>query len=277
MNVQQSWVLVRTLVLGLVFFGVAMAIAISVVMLNARVSPAVPWFPVPVLAVVLGGSWWVSRRWDIGWPGRAPSSPGRTYGLALAVTVFGVVLCILQGAGFGMVRAAETVAGVSSPAFQLAYGVTMGVVSAVLAEVTFRGIIQTRYEQILGAWPAILVVAAINTAAHRWGPALEAQWAAYFLSLAALGYLRTVTGSVIPPLVAHGVANFVLGFVLWFAGPLDQGRLLTMGNGLAVAGLTALVIASAWISGRLGRQLAEGAPARSGLAPAERAQHTEGA
>lgn len=232
--------LLGTVLAGIIFFGVGMGISMGLVMLNARVSPALPWFPVPVLALAAAMTLWASRRWDIGLPGRPDPHPLHTWSLALAVTVLGVVMCILQGAGFGMVRAAETVAGVESPAFQLAYGVTLGVMAAILAEVTFRGILQTRFQAALGPWPAILLVAAINTAAHRWGPALEAQWAAYFISLAALGYLRVVTGSLVPPLVAHAVANFILGLVLWFAGPLDQGRLLAPDNRAGLVSLIAL-------------------------------------
>ena len=127
----------------------------------------------------------------------------------------------------------------TSAAFQLAYGVTLGVIAALLAEVTFRGILQTRFESVLGPWPAILAVAAINTAAHRWGPDLAAQWVAFFLSLTALGWLRVVTRSLVPPLVAHGVANLVLGLVLWFAGPFHQGTLLTPENR---AGLVSVVV-----------------------------------
>lgn len=256
----QGWALARILMLGLLFFGVSMAVAIGLVMLNARISPDLPWFPLPVLLLLSAVSVWAGRRWDIGLPGRPVGSAAQTWGLTLAVGVLGVTLCLLQGAGSGMVRAAETVSGVTSPAFQAAYGITLGIVSAVLAEVVFRGIIQTRYAEILGPWPAILVVAAINTAAHRWGPALEAQWAAYFLSLAALGYLRIATGSLVPPLVAHGVANFLLGWVLWIGGPFDQGRLLTPGYEGALMGTIALAVVALLATWVLGRGLATRLP-----------------
>lgn len=247
--------LLGTVLAGLVFFGVGMGLAMGLVSLNARWSPAIPWFPLPVLVLAGAMTAWAARRWDIGLPGRPDPRPLHTWSLALAVTVLGLVMCILQGAGFGMVREAETVAGVESPAFQLAYGVTLGVMAAILAEVTFRGLLQTRFQAALGPWPAILLVAAINTAAHRWGPELAAQWAAYFIALAGLGYLRVVSGSLVPPLVAHVVVNFILGLVLWFAGPLDQGRLLAPDNRVVLAGLSVLAAIALAVAAWSGRKL----------------------
>jgi membrane protease YdiL (CAAX protease family) len=106
----------------------------------------------------------------------------------------------------------------------------------VLAEVVFRGYLQGRWTLLLGSWPAILGVAALNTAAHRGGPELADQWLGYFVALAALGWLRAASGSLWPALGAHLVANVALALAHVRFGAFDHGAL-----GPAAVGAWALV------------------------------------
>ena len=52
MNTQTSRTLVSAVVLSLVFFAVVMGMSMTFVMFNARWSPDLVWFPVPVIAVL---------------------------------------------------------------------------------------------------------------------------------------------------------------------------------------------------------------------------------
>lgn len=233
-----------SLLRGFAFFAGLMALSMGCVILNARLSPALVWFPLPVLVLVGGATLWAGHRWEIGWQPVRDVSVGHVFALAVAVTVLGVCVIVLQGAWHEMVRATERAPYEVSRAFSFAYAFVMSLVAAVLAEVTFRGIIQTRFQLILGHWPAILIVAALNTAAHRWGPALADQWLGYFVSLAGLGYLRWYSGSLIPPLVVHLVVNLLLAAALWWWGPFDQGQLgATTAGFLAALALIALMVA----------------------------------
>jgi membrane protease YdiL (CAAX protease family) len=231
------------------------------VSVNVRFNTGLVWFPLPVLALVIGSTIWVGRRWDIGLGSSRHVPPGRVYGLALAVTVTGVCVSILQGAWYGMVRETEAAPEGVSTLFRFSYAFVMSLAAAVLAEVTFRGIIQTRFQRVLGVWPAILIVGAINTAAHRWGPDLVHQWLGYFVSLVGLGYLRWYGGSLMPPLLAHSVTNLLLATALWWWGPFDQGKLGASGA-IVVATLAIVALGTAIMLGRRPAAVAQPAAAR---------------
>jgi membrane protease YdiL (CAAX protease family) len=198
------------ILLGLVWFMLFMLGSIGLVLLNASVSPRVPWFPLPVLALVVAACVIAERRWAIGLTHPPGVAWGRIYFLACTTTVLGVCLAILQGAWFDMTREAELGPAGTSTQFQLAYAVVMSLVAATLAEIAFRGIMQGRLHAVLSPAAAIVLTAAVNTAAHRWGPDLAAQWFAYFVTLAGWGWVRWLGGSVLPPLAAHFGQNLAL-------------------------------------------------------------------
>lgn len=51
---------------GVAFFVAAVGLTLGLAMYNARVMPAVPWFPVPVLGVLFAAVFWLNRRFAIG-------------------------------------------------------------------------------------------------------------------------------------------------------------------------------------------------------------------
>jgi membrane protease YdiL (CAAX protease family) len=245
------------LVAGVLLFGVGMAAAVGLVLLNARSSPAWPWFPVPIILLLVALAVQLQRRVGIG---LVPVSAGqrvRAAGFTTLALLIGMSACLLQGALFDMVRSAETGPAGTSARFRFAYTLTLSVTPAVLAELVFRGWLQTRLTVSIGAFSAIAVITAVNTAAHRWGPDLAAQWLGYLVALGLLGWLRWITGSLWPPLLAHGFANAALALSLWHWGPVAQGKL--PGAALLAALLAAVV--SGWLLARAAprdRQQAEG-------------------
>lgn len=235
-----SWAILR----GLLYFGVVMGVCIGLITLNARNAPGVIWFPVPIAAVLVAAAWWAERRWRIGLVARLRIPLSHTILLSIAVMAVGDAACVLEGAWHGMVRDLEYVAEPVSAEFQTVYFFTLSALSAVLAEVTFRGIVQTRLHQMLRPWTVILLIAVINTAAHRWNQELAQQALGFMVMLAALGYLRWQTGSLWPPLLVHLVNNLLMAASLSHFGPFEQGELtLTELLTIGAVGLACLAVA----------------------------------
>ncbi|MBM4197752.1 MAG: hypothetical protein FJ197_11800 [Gammaproteobacteria bacterium] len=170
MNAQTLRVLVSAVALSLLFFAVLMGVSMASVMFNARWSPDLVWFPVPVIAILAVAVYWAERRWNIGLTHPAGMPWGRVYAIGIALTVFGVCVGAVNGVFTGKIRATELYGGDVSPLFQITYAFLMSVFAAVLAEVAFRGIMQPRMHTVLGLWPTVLTIAVINLLAHRWGP-----------------------------------------------------------------------------------------------------------
>lgn len=262
MNGAQLRGVVWAIVLGLLFFSVVMGVSMGLVMLNADWSPGVPWFPVPVIVVLVGAILWAQRRWGIGL--RAPEgvSTARIYAIGTAITIFGLTICTLQGAFQGLVREVEVVSMDVSPAFAITYAFFMSVVAAILAEATFRGVMQSRMQTVLGPWPTIIVIGIVNTAAHRWGPELMHNWLGLFVLMSAWTWLRWLGNSLVPPLVLHAISNFVLATVLWLRGPLDHALMgpaaLSMVAALSVATLVIALVLARGINSSVGGIPSEG-------------------
>lgn len=244
--------LLATTVGGILFFGLQIGAAMAAVAANARWSPDFVWFPLPIAAMLILSTTWAERRLRIGLtPGAGTVASPRILLLTLVVAVVGVAACVVQGAWYDMVRDEELGPAGVGAGFQFAYAVTLSMTSAVLAEVTFRGILQTRFEEQLGRWPAIIVVTAINVVAHRWGPELVAQWLGIFVALGALGWLRSVTRSLWPALLAHAAVNFLLALAMarWHA--FDQGLIGDMALALMAAAVVLGWALALWIGGSL--------------------------
>lgn len=66
MNKQTLLTVFTAVVLSLLFFAVVMGVSMTLVMLNARWSPSLVWFPLPVVALLVGSIYWAEKRWNIG-------------------------------------------------------------------------------------------------------------------------------------------------------------------------------------------------------------------
>jgi membrane protease YdiL (CAAX protease family) len=252
MQKEQLLVLAGALIRGFLFFAVVMGVAMTCVTANASWSPGVVWFPVPALAVLAGAIWWAQRRWDIGLTSPVGVPRGRIYVIGVAVTLIGISVCVVQGAFTGMVRQTELLEADVSPLFTLTYAILMSVFAAILAEATFRGIIQSRMQTVYGVWPTVIIIGVVNVVAHRWGPEITNNWLGLFATLAGWTYLRWLSQSLWPPLILHTLINLVVASGLWIWGPLDHALL---GSGtviaFAVLGLAALG-AAAMLSQKMG-------------------------
>jgi membrane protease YdiL (CAAX protease family) len=245
MNTKTIWTTIVSLVLGVLYLMVMMlGIGMGLVILNAQVSPNFVWFPIPATILAAGTMIWAHRRWDIGLSHPKNVAWGQIYVIGIALTVLGVATAIIQGKYTGYVRETEPFAGEVSPLFSFVYAIFMSVFAAVIAEVAFRGICQSRMAKVLSVWPTVFIIGFINVVAHRWGPEILQNWLGLFVTLAGWTYLRWLSGSLWPPLILHAACNLIVAVLLWFNGPfvqanLSAGEIVMIG----VVGLVALGIA----------------------------------
>lgn len=213
------------ILLGLLYFGAVMGAAIGVISFNAGQTPDVVWFPLPVTIILALALWLAERYGKIGlrWPQPAARvTVPQGYAIGVALTTLGVAACAVQGKFSGYVRATELLESGVSPLFEFTYAVYMSVFAAVLAEATFRGVVQTRVQRVLAVWPTVILIGVVNVFAHRWGPEITHNGLGIFVVLAAWTYLRWLTDSLWPPLLMHAGTNLIVALGLWNWGPLDH-------------------------------------------------------
>ncbi|QTN31960.1 CPBP family intramembrane metalloprotease [Akkermansiaceae bacterium] len=80
------------------------------------------------------------------------------------------------------------------------------VMPAVVEEIAFRGIIQHRFESVVGPWVAIAASSVLFSAAH-----MSILSGPYLAGLGALlGWMKWKSGSLYPPMLAHFAHNLVV-------------------------------------------------------------------
>lgn len=244
MNGKTVWTVLSAVLIGLVFFGVVMGASMWLVMFNANTSPDTVWFPLPVTVILVGAILLAQRYWDIGLTIPAGLPWGRVYVIGTALTVLGISVAVVQGKFTGYSRATELLEVEVSPLFTVTYAIYMSVLAAVLAEATFRGVVQSRMQIALSVWPTVIIIGVVNVLAHRWGPEITLNWLGLFVTLAGWTYLRWLSQSLWPPLILHAVANLFVAVGLWFRGPLVHAELSNSTVAIiAVVGLIGLGLA----------------------------------
>lgn len=239
---------------GLAFFAGVMGVSQGLVAWNAAASPEFPWFPVPALVLVLAASWWASRRWPIR---LARPAGGRAYAFALLMTYAVLCLGVLESWLNDLTIAApawpdEAVSG----SFQLAFLLVLPFIAAVLAEVGFRGLMQTALEKVLPLWPMLLLIAAINYLMHFFDPNQAGQFVRLITLNLVWGYITWRSQSLRPALVAHVAMNIAVPMVQYGSeqygrGPVPFGEFPGSALlGAALSGVIALA-AALFVNGQL--------------------------
>ena len=209
---------------GTFLFVCLVAFSLITAQFNADTLPNLPWFPVPVLAVIFGMVWWCDKRWDIGLrtPCKAP---------VMLIAVFAVVsniaaetVFILEKAWHGTVHAAPAALEGVSTVFAVTYWVAISIALSTSSEFCFRGIIQSILSRHLGLWVAIIVAVLFNTFAHPW-ETIGLRFFALLAVLFAWGWLRHISGSLKVCIITH-IASVMGGNVIYgIIGPVDFGKL----------------------------------------------------
>lgn len=217
-------------VTALLVFMLSMGICQGLVAGNAWLSPTLPWFPVATGLVV-----WMVIRWSgQRWPLRL-GKPHRSLGPACAVSVLltAAILCVavLENAWHGLVIPAPLWPDDNvSPNFQLVYLLVLPLLAAVLAEVAFRGSMQTQLESVLPLWPMLVLIAVLNMLMHFYDPHQFAQAFRLIALNLAWGYVTWRSQSLWPAMVGHVAMNMAVltiqyGAENYGSGPIDYGAL----------------------------------------------------
>ncbi|SCG48392.1 CPBP family intramembrane glutamic endopeptidase [Micromonospora humi] len=178
-----------------------------------------PAYTVVKLVLLLGvpvGVFLVARRWPPRWrPAPAPPDAAHRWGPALPVAVwlalsYATPLAV-PASGWG-----RTV----TPVELVVTVLVVFAVNALLEEVFYRRWLQTRWESLLGRWPAIVLASLVWAAWHvaiqgsgRPGTDLASVAVNQGVQGLFLGYLWSRYRRMWPPLVVHGAVNAMPGLL----------------------------------------------------------------
>jgi membrane protease YdiL (CAAX protease family) len=129
----------------------------------------------------------------------------------------------------------------------------IAVMPAVCEEIVFRGTVLPSLARWLPRWAAVLLAALLFGAIHLDASAGEPAFFRIPFAIAVgtgLGALRVVTGSLVPPILAHALLNTITFLTVLMSGAASEGMedlsplvalpLLVVGTGLSVLVMTAL-------------------------------------
>lgn len=232
---------------GLLFFSLVMGVSQGIVALNAGLSPAIPWFPVPILGLVYAGTRWANRRWPLRL-GRPVGA--RAYAVTLLMTYAVLCLGVVESWWHELTLPAPAWPDESvSSGFQLTFLIILPFIAAVLAEVGFRGLMQTALEKVVPLWPMLLLIAVINFLMHFYDPEQVNQVVRLLALNIVWGYMTWRVQSLRPALTGHIAMNIVIP--VWHyaserygPGPLAVGDFSTTTLAIAVlSGAVAMLVA----------------------------------
>jgi len=214
---------------------------------NIRLSPGVPWYPLPsgLALIILWSSLrprWIPRPFV---PAYTPRP--RLICAAIAGTLACLLLQLLL-ARLG--RLNLTAAG--RPEFE---GTSIGpsfvlvapVFSACAEELIFRGIVQPSLARALRPVLAIIVTSLLFTIAHFDNSGFRILWPFYFVTSGFLGYLLLRSDGVLLPLTAHAGLNLVGNIPFLYYGSIDTAAWSPRSLGVIALAFAA----TAGVTGRL--------------------------
>ena len=228
---------------GSVFFVGAITYTLAMAQWNAQLTPDVPWFPIPVLAVLVALVIWMDRKWSIGLALPKDVPWGLIAGFAITSMIAGHCVLILEAVFHGATRSVEPAPKGVGSVFALVYWLGFAAVISIASEAAYRGLMQTKLTPLFGIWPAIAIVVFINTVSHRWD-GLEERALFLIAILLAWGTLRQLSRSLLPCIATHFAALVVWDAILRIRGPWDFSQMDSVSIGVtAWTGAVSLVVA----------------------------------
>jgi len=174
-----------------------------------------------VVALAVVGLWKALRRWLEGEGDAEFATPGALRelggGLALGFLLFSAM------AGVVMLLGGLRIEGLRG-AGQIWAMLAMGLTSAVVEEVLFRGVLFRQVEAMLGSWAALAITSALFGAAHLGNPG-SSPFAAFAIAVEAgilLGAAYLLTRRLWLAMGIHAAWNFTQGWV--FSIPVSGGK-----------------------------------------------------
>jgi membrane protease YdiL (CAAX protease family) len=243
--------LIGALAAGLAYFAILMGLSMALAGVNASVSPNIPWFPLPALVGITAVTIWVQRYWPLRLNRPSPTHTHRLYALALCATLAAMCISLIEASMHGLTRTGPLWEGEVSAAFQLAFLLVIPFIASVLAELAFRGVIQTELEKWLPLWPMLFIIAALNAAFHFYDPEQASQWVRFITLNLGFGYVTWLAQSLWPALLAHVTMNIIEPIAETVLGPVALGDLSTMTLVLIGALGSAALGTSLYLAGKI--------------------------
>jgi membrane protease YdiL (CAAX protease family) len=208
---------------GTVIFVCLVAFSILTAQFNADTWPTVPWFPVPVIAVVFGVMFWCDRRWDIGLRNRCKAPIPLIVAFAVASNIAAQAIWMLEKTWHGTVVAAPSGPDDVSILFSVTYWIFITIALSTASEMCFRGIVQAQLSRYLGVAATITIVVLLNTISHPWD-SLMPRFFGVLAFLFAWGWQRHITGSLKACILTHIACIMIGDVIFWLTGPVEFGE-----------------------------------------------------
>ncbi|MFI2712527.1 lysostaphin resistance A-like protein [Micromonospora sp. NPDC018662] len=178
-----------------------------------------PAYTVLKLALLLGvpaGVFLAARRWPPRWrPGPPPAGAAHRWGPALPVVVW-----LMLSYATPLAAPTSDWGRAMTPVELVVTVLVVFAINALLEEVFYRRWLQTRWESLLGRWPAIVLASLVWAAWHlaiqgTGRPGLDLAMLAVNQGVLGLflGYLWSRYRRIWPPLVVHGALNAMPGLL----------------------------------------------------------------
>jgi membrane protease YdiL (CAAX protease family) len=203
-------------------YGAALMLLLSVIVaifpqINLLVSPGLPWFPIPMLAVALASVAWSHRlsaqTHDVVQPRTWQRQVWAGSLAAIALTIIGLTLT-----GWNEITAGHaTLLGDSWTAplpFRNSYSVTLGFVEGLTEEASIRGVVQLSIMGRLGSAGAQFVAGALFVCLHLLTRSGLAEFTFIGITAIFCGLLTSAFRSVWAPAVAHAMSNALIAIVV---------------------------------------------------------------
>jgi membrane protease YdiL (CAAX protease family) len=256
-------VIVRAIILGFVLLTIGSTVTFLPLLGNLKFHPEIPWaFPMTVVVLAIYGAYFSGWGPPAGTRdarkrlARASFPSARIWRAATPAMVFGIIALVtlrLLLPSLMPVRAPSVSIPLSSYPLPTIIGALLSIaaIAAVTEEIAFRGYMQKPLEEAYGIVPALLIVGIMFWVAHLDHGITITHLPFQMSASIALGLLVYLTRSLIPAMIAHGVADILLQPAYLFrhpefvwkalsARPVWEGvtatfpeRLLTIGRALS--------------------------------------------
>ncbi len=224
-------VVVRAIILGFVLLTIGSTVTFLPLIGNLKFHPEIPWaFPMTVVVLAIYGAYFS------GWGPPAASRDARKrlartslpsariWRAAIPVMVFGIIALValrLFLPSLMPVRAPSVSILLSPYPLATIIGALLSIatIAAVTEEMAFRGYMQKPLEEAYGVVPAVMIVGIMFWVAHLDHGITITHLPFQMSASIALGLLVYLTRSLVPAMIAHGIADILLQPAYLFRHP----------------------------------------------------------
>jgi len=234
------WSVVWSAILAFLILSFGQTAWVALLVANLKTSPAIPW-AVAVMSIILWLMW--QYLGGKGWPRRTSETrrrylranpvSGQVWAWAMLAGVLSIVA--LTGSWIVMTQLVKMPGNVLLPDFSrlpmltaVLVVVMASLVSPITEESAFRGYCQVILEGEFRGVVAVLISSVLFALAHLTQGFLWPKLLVYFLVGVAFGVMAYLTGSILPGIAVHIIADLTFFTLVW---PYDTTRQLVWKGG----------------------------------------------